>query len=100
MANLNLLVIDDENNLRKVLSRVLELEGYTVWQAPDIRHGMRVLEKEDIALVISDVRLPDGNGIDLLEKIRATHPATEVVVMTAYGTIADGVKAIKAGAFD
>jgi len=100
MANNNLLIIDDENNLRQVMSRILELEGYTVWQAPDIRHGLRVLDKEDIALVISDVRLPDGNGIELLEKIKTKYPYTEVVVITAYGTISDGVKAIKAGAFD
>ena len=100
MPNLKILVIDDEQNLRKVMSRVLELEGYTVWQAGDIRHGLKVLEKEEVALVISDVRLPDGNGIELLQKIREKYPCTEVVVITAYGTIADGVKAIKAGAFD
>jgi len=100
MQNKNLLIVDDEHNLRQVMSRMLDLEGYSVWQAPDIRHGLRVLEKEDIALVISDVRLPDGNGIDFLQKIKLKYPLTEVVVITAYGTIADGVKAIKEGAFD
>jgi two-component system, NtrC family, response regulator len=100
MSYKNLLIIDDEHILRQVISKVLELEGYVVWQASDIRHGLKVLEKEDIAVVISDVKLPDGNGLDLLKKVKEKYPLIEVVVITAYGTISDGVKAIKEGAFD
>jgi len=100
MSNATILIIDDEQNLRQVMSRVLELEGYVVLQAGNIKQGLKIIEKEDIALVISDVRLPDGNGLDLLQKIKELKPCTEVVVITAYGTISDGVKAIKAGAFD
>jgi len=100
MSNANILIIDDEQNLRQVMSRVLELEGYVVWQASNIKQGLKIIEKEDIALVISDVRLPDGSGLDLLQKIKEMRPCTEVVVITAYGTISDGVRAIKAGAFD
>ncbi len=61
---------------------------------------MRVLEKEDIQLVMSDVKLPDSNGIELTAQIKKLYPLTEVVVLIAYGTIQDGVKAIKNGAFD
>jgi len=100
MSNLNILIVDDEQNLRQVMSRMLELEGYTVCQASNIKQGLKILEKENPALVISDVRLPDGNGLDFLKKIKEIHPLTEVVVITAFGTINDGVKAIKAGAFD
>ena len=95
MSNATILIIDDEQNLRQVMSRVLELEGYTVLQAGNIKQGLKIIEKEDIALVISDVRLPDGNGLDLLQKIKELKPSTEIVVITAYGTISDGVKAIK-----
>lgn len=94
------LIIDDEENLRKLLSRVVELEGYTVIQAATVKDGLKVLAKESIQVVISDVKLPDGNGVDLTARIKKEFPEIEVIVLTAFGTIPDGVKAIKNGAFD
>lgn len=99
-ATRNVLLIDDEENLRGLMARVIELEGFRVFQAKDARHGIKLLEHEDIQVVISDVRLPDVNGIDLTHKIKERFPALEIIVLTAYGTIEDGVKAIKNGAFD
>ncbi len=96
----NILIIDDEDNLRKLLARVIELEGYSVFQAATAKEGMKVLSKESINVVISDVKLPDGNGVELAGKIKREYPAIEVIVLTAYGTIPDGVRAIKNGAFD
>lgn len=96
----NILIIDDEETLRKLLARVIELEGYSVFQAATAKEGMKVLSKESINVVISDVKLPDGNGVELAGKIKKEYPAIEVIVLTAYGTIPDGVKAIKNGAFD
>lgn len=96
----NILIIDDEENLRKLLARVIELEGYTVFQAGTVKEGLRVLSKEGIHVVVSDVKLPDGNGVELAGKIKKDYPSVEVIVLTAYGTIPDGVKAIKHGAFD
>jgi len=94
------LIIDDEENLRRLLARVIELEGYSVFQAATIKEGLKQLSKEFINVVISDVKLPDGNGVDLTSKIKNDFPATEVIVLTAFGTIEDGVKAIKNGGFD
>ena len=94
------LIIDDEENLRRLLARVIELEGYSVYQAPTIKEGLKLLSKEFINVVISDVKLPDGNGVDLTAKIKNDFPATEVIVLTAFGTIEDGVKSIKNGGFD
>ena len=96
----NVLIIDDEENLRKLLARVIELEDYTVYQAATVKDGLKQLSREVIQVVVSDVKLPDGNGVDLTAKIKHEYPATEVIVLTAYGTIEDGVKAIKNGAFD
>lgn len=96
----NILIIDDEDNLRKLLARVVELEGYSVFQAASAKEGMKLLSKESINVVISDVKLPDGNGVELAGKIKKEYPSIEVIVLTAYGTIPDGVKAIKNGAFD
>ena len=97
---ITILIIDDEENLRKLIARVIELEGYTVLQAASIREGLKQLGKENIQVVISDVKLPDGNGVEFTAKIKQEHPSVEVIVLTAYGTIEDGVKAIKNGAFD
>jgi two-component system, NtrC family, response regulator len=96
----SVLIIDDEENLRKLLARVIELEGYIVYQAPTVKEGLKVLTRESIQVVISDVKLPDGNGVELTSKIKQDFPATEIIVLTAFGTIEDGVKAIKNGAFD
>ncbi|ADB36132.1 sigma-54-dependent transcriptional regulator [Spirosoma linguale] len=95
-----ILLIDDESRLRQLLARILQLEGYTVLEAENARAGLKILEREEVQLVISDVKLPDKNGIELSTQIKQLYPATEIIVLTAYGTISDGVTAIKNGAFD
>ncbi len=96
-----ILIIDDEAKLRSALSRIIELEGYHVFQADTAQKAFVTLEQQkDISIIISDVRLPDANGIQLLEKIKGKYPFCEVILLTAYGTIHDGVKAMKLGAFD
>jgi len=95
-----LLIIDDEERLRNLLARILQLEGYDVLVASTGKEGLKKLQQETIPVVISDVKLPDINGIELTTQIKAGFPATEIIVLTAFGTINDGVKAIKSGAFD
>ena len=95
-----LLIIDDEERLRNLLARILQLEGYEVTTAANGKEGLRKLQQEPIHVVLSDVKLPDSNGIELTEQIKTNWPATEVIVLTAFGTINDGVNAIKSGAFD
>lgn len=95
-----LLVIDDEDRLRKLLARILQLEGYDVLEGATGKEGLRHLDNEIIDVVICDVKLPDYNGIELTKTIKTAHPAVEIIVLTAYGTINDGVTAIKNGAFD
>jgi len=95
-----LLIIDDEERLRSLLARILQLEGYEVLVASTGKEGLKKLQHEAIPVVISDVKLPDINGIELTSQIKANWPATEIIVLTAFGTINDGVKAIKSGAFD
>jgi len=100
MQKEKLLIIDDEERLRNLLARILQLEGYEVLVAANGKEGLKKLQQENIPVVISDVKLPDYNGIDLTLQIKFLRPATEVIVLTAFGTINDGVKAIKSGAFD
>ncbi|HSR17730.1 MAG TPA: sigma 54-interacting transcriptional regulator, partial [Ignavibacteriaceae bacterium] len=95
-----ILIIDDEADLRNLLLKLLSLEGYKVICAEDGKGGLTLAQKEEFAVVVADVRLPDISGLDLIQKIRKINPLTEVIVITAYGTIEDGVRAIKEGAFD
>ncbi|MGE5807121.1 MAG: sigma-54-dependent transcriptional regulator, partial [Ignavibacteria bacterium] len=95
-----ILIIDDEADLRNLLLKLLSLEGYKVICAEDGKGGLTLAQKEDFAVVVADVRLPDINGLNLIQKIKKINDLTEVIVITAYGTIEDGVRAIKEGAFD
>ncbi len=97
----SVLIVDDEATLRKLMARIIDLEGYTVYEAASLKEGLKVLGSNDtLQVVISDVRLPDGNGVEFTAKIKKDYPGIEVIVLTAHGTIEDGVKAIKNGAFD
>ena len=98
--NKNILIIDDEEDLRNLLAKLLRLEGYKIDTAGTGKEGIALFNKEEQALVITDVRLPDINGLILLGEIKKMNPFSEVIVLTAYGTIEDGVRAIKEGAFD
>jgi DNA-binding NtrC family response regulator len=100
MKTLPLLIIDDESSLRALLSQVLKLEGYEIFEAETAKQGKEILSQERISVVVTDVRLPDGNGIELTSELKALNPDIEVVVITAFGTIEDGVKAMRNGAFD
>lgn len=95
-----ILIIDDEEKLRKLLFRIISLEGYDVDQAEDLTSGRKALKKKDYHLVLCDVKLPDGNGVEFVEEFKQHYSTTEIVLLTAYGTIQDGVKAMKSGAFD
>jgi DNA-binding NtrC family response regulator len=96
------LLIDDEEKLRHLMARVigLEGEGFDVVQADSIKSAQKKLAGEDIDVVICDVKLPDGNGVDLIREIREKQPLAEIILLTAYGNIPDSVQAIKNGAFD
>jgi DNA-binding NtrC family response regulator len=96
----SILIIDDEEKLRNLLSRIIKLEGYTVSEAGTFKAAVKILEKELIDVVLCDVKLPDGNGVDFVREIKTTHPFVETILLTAYGNIPDGIQAMKNGAFD
>ena len=95
-----ILIIDDEPIIRKLLARMMELEGYEVFQAADRASGLKLLTAKTPQLVLCDVFLPDGNGGEMVKEINELQPETEVILLTAHGNIPDGVQAIKNGAFD
>ncbi|EHQ41069.1 sigma-54-dependent transcriptional regulator [Myroides odoratus] len=100
MALQKILVVDDEDKLRKLLSRIIELEGFEVHQAENLKVAAKKLAQLPIDVVLCDVKLPDGNGVAFVEQVKVTHPTVEIILLTAYGNIPDGVQAMKNGAFD
>ena len=98
--NNTVLIIDDDIALQTLLARIISKEGFNVLTASNAASGLKLLDKEDVSVVMSDVNLPDANGIELVGTIKLKRPLTEIIVITGYGTIADGVMAIKNGAFD
>ncbi|MCE6989765.1 sigma-54 dependent transcriptional regulator [Dyadobacter sp. CY323] len=94
------LIIDDEEKLRSLLSRIIKAEGYEVLEAADSRSAFRLIENQDIDAVLCDVKLPDGNGVEMVPLLKAKNPVAEIILLTAYGNIADGVQAMKNGAMD
>lgn len=95
-----ILIIDDEEKLRSLLARIIKSEGFEIFEAKDLKSGFKKLEQTEIDVVLCDVKLPDGNGVDFLQNIKNSFPLTEVILLTAFGNIPDGVQAMKNGAFD
>lgn len=97
---LPLLVVDDDASLRSSLERVLTQNGYKVLAAENAEQARALLEENTVAAVLLDLVLPDAEGLELLGEIKATQPDTEVVVLTAYGSIESAVEAMRSGAYD
>lgn len=95
-----ILVIDDEEPIRKLLARIIELEGYKVMTASCCSDALQQLRKQQFDVILCDVFLPDGNGVDFILEIKKYSGDAAIILLTANGNIQDGVQAIKNGAFD
>jgi len=96
----NILLIDDEEQLRKLLSRIISLEGFIVEQAGTLKAAWAQLAQKEPDIVLCDVKLPDGDGVRFVKELKEKYPLIEIILLTAFGNIPDGVQAIKNGAFD
>src|SRR5512143_1447877 len=95
-----ILVVEDKDSLRTMLRLALESHGYGVLEARDQPEAVQALQRGQPALVLTDLRLPAGDGFGVLRSVKDTDPDLPVVVMTAYGSIQDAVAAMKEGALD
>ena len=96
----SILIIDDEEKIRQLLARILNLEGYKVAEACNARQGLKFLDEDTADVIICDVKLPDANGVELLKTLKQKAPYTEVILLTAHGDVKDAVRAVRNGAFD
>ncbi len=99
-ASARLLVVEDKESLRRLLETALAEEGYEVASAGDVTGARALLERGSFAAVLSDLKLPDGSGLEVLAAARAAAPAAPVIVLTGFGTVATAVEAMKQGAYD
>ncbi len=98
--HINILVVDDEESIRDIVTQVLEDDGHTLTSVHSAEEGLKVLSKKTIHLVITDIRMDGMDGIALLEKIKATNSDIEVIIMTSHASLETSVKSLRAGAFD
>jgi len=95
-----ILIVDDEENVRKILGIQLRRLGHDTLEAPDGPEALDLLEKTNVQAVVTDLKMPKMDGLELLQKIRKTYPQIPVIMITAHGTIDTAVEAMKRGAFD
>ena len=98
MSKAKILIIDDDENIRKVLQTILEDEGYLVETADTAKKGIERSEKAFYNLALIDVRLPDMEGIELLSKLRSTKPKMRKIIVTGYPTLQNAISAVNKGA--
>lgn len=96
----SILVVDDEPAVRESLARVLEREGHHVFQAASAEEALSILQAETVHLMLSDLKMPEMNGLELLREAKRRASETEVVMITGHGTIETAVEAMKEGASD
>ncbi len=100
MASKHVLIIDDEPDICELIEITLMRMGFQTRSAYTVASAYALLKKESFDLCLTDMHLPDGNGIELVEYVQANHPALPIAVITAHGNMESAVKALKAGAFD
>ncbi|MCG8460179.1 MAG: sigma-54 dependent transcriptional regulator [Holophagales bacterium] len=100
MSKAKLLVVDDEESMVEFLQMLFDEEGYEVHTAGSVSQARRALDLQELDLVLSDILMPDGNGLDLLQEIRSASPHTAVIMMTAYTSTKSAIEAMKLGAYN
>ena len=100
LADKSLLIVDDDNPLRDRLSRAMEKKGFQVRQAESVKQGITEVKNSPPAFAVVDLRLTDGNGLEVVKEVQRVNKDSRVVMLTGYGNIPTAVAAVKAGAID
>ena len=95
-----ILVVDDEENARIALSKILSREGYEVASAGNGFEALNYLREKDVELIITDINMPEMNGMVFLRELNKVHPSSSVIMITAYGEVESYIEAMNLGAFD
>ena len=95
-----ILIVDDEESMRITLSLLFKKQGHKIITASSGEEAVTIINKDIFDVIITDLKMEELGGIDVLRAVKAVHPGTEVIILTAYGTIKNAVEAMKLGAFD
>ena len=95
-----ILVVDDEENARIALSKILTREGYEVASASNGYEALNYLRGKEVELIITDINMPEMNGMSFLRELNRSHPASNVIMITAYGEVESYIEAMNLGAFE
>ena len=98
--NKSLLIVDDDNPFRDRLARAMEKKGFTVLQAESVQKGIQTVKTNELGFAVVDLRLADGNGLEVVKEIQVSNPTSRIIMLTGYGNIPTAVAAIKEGAID
>jgi len=98
--NKSLLIVDDDNPFRDRLARAMEKKGFEVIQAEGVKKGIQSVKDNKPGFAVIDLRLADGNGLEVVKQIQITNPTSRIIMLTGYGNIPTAVSAIKEGAID
>ncbi len=98
--NKSLLIVDDDNPFRERLSRAMEKKGFEVLQAESVKKGIDTVKQKSPGFAVVDLRLGDGNGLEVVKEIQTTNPSSRIIMLTGYGNIPTAVAAVKEGAID
>ena len=96
----SLLIVDDDNPFRERLARAMEKKGFAVSQAQGVKAGIESVKSKNPAFAVVDLRLGDGNGLEVVKEIQTSNPESRIIMLTGYGNIPTAVAAIKEGAID
>ena len=99
-ADKSLLILDDDDPLRGRLARAMEKKGFQVKEAKSVAEGLNIAKTAPTAFALVDLRLEDGNGLDVVQEIHKLKPDSRIVMLTGYGNLPTAVAAVKAGAID
>ena len=98
--NKSLIIVDDDNPFRDRLSRAMEKKGFQVFQAEGVQKGIQIVKEKKPGFAVIDLRLADGNGIEVVKQIQTINDTSRIIMLTGYGNIPTAVAAIKEGAID
>jgi two-component system response regulator RegA len=98
--NKSLLIVDDDNPFRERLARAMEKKGFEVFQAEGVQKGIQSVKEQKPAFAVVDLRLADGNGLEIVKQIQTSNANSRIIMLTGYGNIPTAVAAIKEGAID
>ena len=96
----SLLIVDDDNPFRERLARAMEKKGFKVSQAESVKKGISSIKQQKTSFAVVDLRLGDGNGLEVVKEIQKSNSKSRVIMLTGYGNISTAVAAIKQGAID